>query len=206
MIGTIDQFTFRELHHRYLLLFNDDRNVMVASAKFPHRAGDNALLLYGYIDHEVGISFEVLCVVRYVKGHPLEFRAPSKDTSLKLRYDAIQGTLAHVNFDGSFLAYLDKVDMIDKHYKVHEAVELMRGIEGLDASRSPQFPDDIVVIFYKDGLNPEGIWVRMERNVGDKLAGKLLNQPYGDFGYNVGDYVLMQPMVIENELKAVAIL
>lgn len=206
MIGTVDQFTFRELHHRYVLLFNDDRNVMVATANFPYQEGDNALLLYGYIDHEVGISFEVLCVAKYMEGQPLEFRGPSKNTSLKLRYDSVKGTLAHVNVDSRFLAYQKSVDMIDECYKVHEAVELMRGIEGLDPSRSPQFPDDIVVIFYKEGLKPEGIWVRMEKNIGDKLAGRLLNQPWGDFGYNAGDYVLIQPMVLGDELKAVAIL
>ena len=206
MIGKIEQFNFRELHHKYLLLINDERNFMVASKAFPNHAGDNALLLYGYIDHEAGLSFEVLCVARFIEGLPIQYREPSSDTSLKIRYDSIQGTLAHIDISYDLLRYKSRVDSINEHYKVHMAVEHIRGIESLDKYRGPQYPDDIIVFFAKEDCKPEGIWVRLEKNIGDKLAGRILNEPWADYGYHAGDYIRIEPVVHEDVLLPIAIL
>lgn len=206
MIGKIEEYNFRELHHRYLLLINDDRSVSVASKAFPHEEGDNALLLYGYIDHQAGISFEVLCVARFIEGQPILYREPSPDTSLKLRYDSIQGMLGHIDETYELLKFRSRVEMINEHYKAGFVVEHMRTLEGLDECRSPQFPDDIIVYFIKEGFKPEGIWVRLEKNIGDKLAGIMLNEPYADFGYHSGDYIRIEPVVKDNRLFPVAIL
>ncbi|MBQ7864197.1 MAG: hypothetical protein IJ353_07020 [Lachnospiraceae bacterium] len=206
MIGKIEQFNFRELHHRYLLLLNDDQNIMVASKAFPHEEGDNALLLYGYIDHEAGISFEVLGFARQIEGQPIQYRDTSPDTALKLRYDSVKGVLGHVSTTLEFYRYKSRVDVINQHYNVHFAVEHIRTIESLDKYRSPQYPDDIIVFFVKENCKPEGIWVRLEKNIGDKLAGRILNEPWADYGYHTGDYIRIEPVVKNNELLPIAIL
>ena len=53
MIGKKEDFNFRELHHKILLLTDDPENVDVMSTVFPSEIGDNGLLLYGYIDHVI---------------------------------------------------------------------------------------------------------------------------------------------------------
>lgn len=206
MIGKIEQFNFRELHHKFLLLVNDERNLMVASKAFTYHEGDNALLLYGYIDHEAGLSFEVLCMARYIEGLPIQYRESSLDTALKIRYDSIRGNLTPIEISYDLLKYKNRVDVINEHYKVHLAVEHIRGIECLDKYRSPQYPDDIIVFFVKEGCEPEGIWVRLEKNIGDKLAGRMLNEPWADYGYHAGDFVRIEPVVQDNVLLPIAIL
>lgn len=206
MIGKIKDFNFRELHHRYLLLIDDERSVSVAAKAFPYEPGDNALLLYGYIDHQAGITFEVLCVAKFIEGCPIEYREPSNDTSLKLRYDSIQGTLGHISVEPEFAKYRRRVEIIDQNYQVNLVVEHMRTLESLDECRSPQYPDDIVVYFIKAGCKTEGIWVRLEKNIGNKLAGIILNEPYADFGYHAGEYIRIEPVVQDNRLFPVAIL
>ena len=96
MIGRISQFNFREIHHQVMLLIDDPDSVIAASTMFPCVQGDNALLLYGYIDHELGISFEVLCIAKYEYGQPCKFRSGSSDATFKIRYDSIKGTLMNV--------------------------------------------------------------------------------------------------------------
>ena len=68
-----------------------------------------------------------------------------------------------------------------------------------------QYPDDIIVFFAKEDCKPEGIWVRLEKNIGDKLAGRILNEPRADYGYHAGDYIRIEPFVHENVLLPIAI-
>ena len=53
----------------------------------------------------------------------------------------------------------------------------------IDELRHPVFPDDLRVLFMKEGQ--EGVeicWVRSMDVAGDHVIGKLLNEPYKDFG------------------------
>ena len=86
MHGTIDQFSFRQLHHQYLLLVNDEDNLSVLKlTSFPHEENDNALLLYGYIDRTAGLSFELLAFAHVQWDGSVQYRASSTDTVMKLR-------------------------------------------------------------------------------------------------------------------------
>ncbi len=56
--------------------------------------------------------------------------------------------------------YSAKLDML-KHYDAPEEVEESRKMAFLDKSRYEFYPDDVMVYLTKDGLNPEGCWVRI---------------------------------------------
>lgn len=76
MHGTIDQFSFRQLHHRYLLLVNDNENLNVLKlTSFPHEKKDNSILLYGYIDSTAGLSFEMLSFAYFSWDGSVQYRA-----------------------------------------------------------------------------------------------------------------------------------
>ena len=51
---------------------------------------DNAVLTYGYIDNEVGLSFEVLCLAKYYSYRQTELREGRTDISSKIRYEGIE--------------------------------------------------------------------------------------------------------------------
>ena len=207
MRGTIDQFNFRQLHHQYLLLMDDEDNLNVLRAmSFPHMDSDNALLLYGYIDTTAGVSFEVLSSANVSGDGKIQYRESSKDTVMKIRYDSIHGTLATVPFGDALSPYQWKVDVCNNNYRAEPVVEAFREIEAIDSSRHPQYPDDLIVFFGKDGLRPEGIWCRPSGMKDSHIFGKLLNTPYGQFGVTQGDIVEIVPVKVENEFRLAALL
>ena len=207
MQGTIDQFNFRQLHHQYLLLVNDDDNLSVLKlTSFPHEENDNALLLYGYIDRTAGLSFELLAFANVKWDGSIQYRGSSTDTVMKFRYDSIKGTLISVPYSDVMKLYQWKVDSCNANFRVDPAVEAFRDIKCIDSSRHPQYPDDLIVFFVRDGLKPEGIWCRICGQRNGHICGELLNAPYGFFGVTQGDIVEIEPIRVGNEFKAVALI
>ncbi len=206
MRGTIDQFNFRQLHHQYLLLMKDESTLNVLRGMdFPHEVYDNALLLYGYIDSEAGISFEVLGFAYVDEGGNAAYREPGTSTVMKLRYDSIKGELSSVPYTEALEIYRWKVDICNSGYRANEVVEAFREIEAIDPSRHHQFPDDIIVFFIREGMKPEGIWCRICGIRNEHICGRLLNTPYGNFGVSQGDIVETTSVKVGDELKAVAL-
>ena len=86
------------------------------------------------------------------------------------------------------ILYRDKLE-ITLHYDAPEDVERSRRFDFLDEFRNEDYPDDMLVLTLKEGLNPEGCWVRLT-GLGDKcFIGTLLNEPNQDFGYHMGEEI-----------------
>ena len=84
--------------------------------------------------------------------------------------------------------YAEKLDVL-KHYEASEEIEETRKMGFLDKSRHDFYPDDVMVYLTREGLNPEGCWVRII-GLGDHfIMGTLLNEPDQDFGYHSGEKV-----------------
>lgn len=62
----LHEHAFRDLFHQFILLPIDknDPHIPDFFKEFPNYHDANALLLYGYIDHEAGLTFEVLSADR----------------------------------------------------------------------------------------------------------------------------------------------
>lgn len=88
----ISEMNFRELAYNYVL-FSDVKpeKFGVYSQTFSSEPGDNAVLTYGYIDNQAGLSFEVLCCARKNSDGSIELRDSKDDTSFKIRYGGIEG-------------------------------------------------------------------------------------------------------------------
>ena len=53
-----------------------------------------------------------------------------------------------------------------------------------------EYPDDIQILLYRQNLEPEAVWVRMEDVADDHIEAKLLNDPYDpNFGVHAGDWL-----------------
>ena len=94
--------------------------------------------------------------------------------------------------------YAEKLDVL-KHYEASEEIEETRKMGFLDKSRHDFYPDDVMVYLTREGLNPEGCWVRII-GLGDHfIMGTLLNEPDQDFGYHSGEKVAFFVQKLEDE-------
>ena len=156
---------------------------------FRHEVDDNAILACGYIDHTAGITFEALCLAEYEPNGHITLRKGNDTTSMKLRYDGIDGII--LLFDDEILpTYQKKIDMVRDGYQVNKAILKARNTVAIDDFRHPQFPDDVLLIFYQRGVQPEGIWCRIESELEGRPAAMLMNEPNSNFGVHKGDIVL----------------
>lgn len=124
----------------FVLIVND-RNIPVVKKEFEHEMFDNANLACGYVEHEAGITFEVLCMGEYSSDGKVDLRRGNSSTSIKLRYDGITGVIVLVE-DEIMPAFQDKIDIVRETYAVNEAIMKSRNTFELDDFRHAQYPDD----------------------------------------------------------------
>ena len=110
------------------------------------------------------------------------------------------------SYESVLLQYQWKVEICNNSYRCDPAVEAFRNIKAIDSSRHPQFPDDIVVFFVREGMKPEGIWCQLRGQRNDHICGRLLNTPYGFLGVTQGDVVEIIPVRVGDGFKAVALI
>jgi len=203
--------SFRDLDEHFLIVKGLDARTLatIKTAKFPIRPDDNAMLVYGYIDHEAGLSFELLCAAFVDEDGDVILEPANRTVACKFRYDSITGDASLFNDSNRLKLYKDRVSDFKKYYGVNEAIEAVRSFSAIDSSRAEGFPDDLLVYFISEGMKTEGIWGRLEDfDIGDKLFKlRILNEPYQSFGYHMGQMMTAQAVDVgNNEIKLVAVL
>ncbi len=207
----LDNINFRYMDHSFLLVKNIDfkTRMIIEKSGFRIRQDDNAMLVYGYIDHTAGLSFELMCAACVFDDGSVSFEPASKDTSFKFRYGSFQGDVEQFTDRALLAPYMERAEMINDGYKCNNVILEVRDIVEVDPSRAPGYPDDIVVFFIKEGYRNEGIWCRVEDADREKgvLKMRMLNQPNAPFGKNYGDIVDVALVKMDDgELKAIAVL
>lgn len=198
-MGRIENYSFRQLADHYVLLTDIPQELFrLLNTEFQCIEGDNALLTYGYIDHEAGLTFEVLCFAKFHPYEQLELRPGNDKTTFKIRYDEMRGNVHIVPYDISMNEFQKKIKIIEEGYYHNEQLKEIRLFEVIDEHRDQQFPDDVSALLYKTGHPMERVWVRTDTIENGKIVGILLNQPNSDvFGFNQGDRVVLV-MVLAN--------
>lgn len=191
MVGAkIEGFGFRDLYHQYLLVVADEGWLRTFAPEFQRIEGDNALLVYGYVDHHAGMTFEILCYAKRYPNGATELRPGNGKVSSKIRYDGVRGQMIPIDYDVKMEEFRDKITIVNEGYRTSDDMEAIRNYKKLDESRNPQFPDDILVYLVVPEVKLEKIWVRTEKVVDGHVAGTLLNQPHSELsGLNMGDLV-----------------
>lgn len=164
----------------------------------------NYLLTYGYIDHTTGLTLEVLAAA--FKGNEgFLFAAGNPEISLKIRIENVMDDECFYfdDEDGKmYKSYADKIESL-KIYYAGDEVEESRNMRFLDPSRSPEYPDDLLVYLVKDGNELEGCWVRIEALGEHNMIGTLLNEPDQDFGCHIDDRI--EFYVQHNDYKEISL-
>ncbi len=191
--GNLEDISFREIENRFLLVKNvDARTLMVMDKMGYHvRQDDNAIVVYGYIDMEAGISFELLCAACVYMDGAVSLEPRNNSATMKLRYKSFTGEVVPYPDPGQMAPFRDIALQIKRNYIASSDIMALRKIEALDPYRAPGFPDDIMVIFMKKGCRNEGIWcrpVKLDR-IRKVIQMRMLNEPHAAMGRHKGDIV-----------------
>lgn len=155
----------------------------------------NAMLLFPYLDYTRGLSFLLISNGLIEDNEVTLYNRPNFDTFQTIRRDSLKNKemfflkdlLIKNDFDLEY--YVNYAISQTESYRSDEKVEMLRFFTELDSCRNEDFPDDFLAYFFKEGLNPEGMWIRGIELKKDHILAELLNQPNQDFGINSGDII-----------------
>ena len=160
-----------------------------------------------YVDHEAGISFQIVaaCLLEedkllvYEREDNFENLSNSRFGAVKdFEFEYLENLMLPSDFD--IEPFTSRALEIFKYYNEDEKILVLRALPLLDDLRDQEFPDDILVIFLKEGFGAEGMWVRYEDyDEEHDIIGRLLNQPNQDLGINAGDMVKFSFTKDEND-------
>lgn len=177
---------FRAMYHRFVAFMLTDR-LRDAIEGFPGAEKANCVLAYGYIDHSMGFTLDIIAMgTRDQNG--FQFYDGSDEYRSIIRIGAVENNEFYLleNEDKFRTQYAKQIEISDS-YKVSDVIDSTRSMEFLDPFRDPHYVDDVLVYLLKDGNKPEGCWVRLE-DVQDRLfIGELLNEPDQDLGCHMGE-------------------
>lgn len=185
----IDQ-GFRPLYKNFCIFPMNDviRNALDGEKGIEEAEG---VMVYGYVDHEAGNTVEFVALTKRIDDE--------KYTSIKLPDDArffarvenlAEEEFEFVDYGNSHLyeRFKYKINRL-AFYDVNENVLKSRKMTFLDELRYENNFDDVKVILCKEGLNPEGVWVKIESLGKGTIIGTLMNEPSQDFGVSAGSLI-----------------
>lgn len=209
IIMLIKEEKFRNLYCKFIVLKSQDKameqerlfkidtidDIEVELDSIPVENNVNSILLCPYVDHTAGLSFLVVATA-YIDGEYITINNRQNFEVLSTirkgavdDYEFVYAETLKINNDFDYETHFNYAGETLKHYRRNEELEASRMLDMIDESREDTYPDDILVFFFRDDLNPEGMWVRLESMTKDYLIGTLLNQPNQDFGVNQGDEI-----------------
>lgn len=201
------EISFRDVYHRVCFV-KAGKNYEAMTQHLPNHEQGNGTLVYGYIDHQCGLTYEILACAKQNESGSIEVFQGNDTVSLKFRAGSIAEDELFVITEDEQLrkTYQNKIDAIERHYRNCGEIEAARKVEAIDTSRSPEFPDDVLVILIHGNNAPEGCWVRCEKIADGMMAGTLLNEPDSDFGVHRGDLISFGIAQQGDRLLCVAVL
>ncbi len=201
MLMKYQETGFRALYHNFAA-FKISENIRNAISDFPNASEANCVLVYGYIDHEAGLTLEIMAA-GIEKNKRYKFFEPSVGMRSFIRIGAIEQEefVLFNDKDGSFGSrFAEQIDIL-KHYDVDEEIEKSRKMGFLDGCRHPHYPDDVMVYLVRKDRQTDGCWARISGLGEHYIIATLLNEPNQDFGYHIGEKIAF--FVQETEEKEI---
>ena len=189
---------FREVYKKFCL-FDMTDTFKKAMKGFPGVSEADSVLTYGYIDHEAGVTLEILCAC--IKGDEDE------DIKLAKGNDEIRSFVRIKAVEDVEFIHIDERigKRFEKKMKTLERYENgdvgLRDMTSLDHLRHEYNVDDVLVFLRGEG-KLEMAWVRLEGITEMFYIGRLLKQPLNDYGYDEGDMVCFKVEDSHGLLKA----
>ena len=158
--SNIREFSFRELDRHYLLIkgISLKTKMQIQHAEFPVSMDDNSMLVYGYVDHDEGIIFELLCAAHVFSNGSVALEPGNPRRSARIPCEPLEGWIEPFTDSSMIAPFKPKEQKIEAEYYQNKGIVEIREMQELDAFRAERHPDDISVHFVKDGAHTERVW------------------------------------------------
>lgn len=197
LMKPIKSVNFRSLYHKLVYIRCPEIIERLAGSGVEVIRGSDGIIAYGYIDEQCGLSFHVFGAAGVRDGVELVKGMKDEKAMLLLRRGSVaECSFVDLNEAGvSYPEYISLINMVRENYDTdNEAKENMRKMDFLDEFRNADFPDDVAVVIFSEGLQPEQVWMRCVDVTEEMLYGTLLNEPNQDYGIHEGDKVGFVPI------------
>lgn len=191
LLAAVKGSSFKCFYHRIVFIRSQYLCNTLRAMDYTASKYDDGIVAYGYIDTKAGLSFKALCCGN-LAGNRVNMSPMNSDSSMTIRFNSLGDAefldLLETNAD---MFHFEEIIELTKHYDAEKALEETRNLSVLNPSRHPAFPDDIGVLLIRNYESLEKVWVRcikMDTENGF-IYGKLLNEPYNDFGIHCGDII-----------------
>lgn len=180
---------FRYFYHQFILYPIEAAGSAVSD--FGHLEDADSVLTYGYIDHETGMRFEIISTASIRNGGLQIYNDRPEGIRAFIKADVVNEMEGFLPKNKNDLYEINKelIDSLINAYEDNDEILKTREMGFLDEQRDSICIDDVQVILFRDGFQPESCWVRIEGLGENTIIGNLLNEPYQDFGYHAGDRV-----------------
>ncbi len=198
--------TFIQLWDQFIIIKNFKQYPMISSLLTGYE-GEN-LIGYSYIDHEQGITLDVLNLFTENDGEYIIGKNLVEDKIRAfLRFDHFYETDFRIAGDEIVSEFNVKIPDYLKIYE-RKDLEYFRLDQAYDKFRTQGFPDDIQILLINNKNSPELIWARVEDYDRESKIGssKLLVQPHQNFNLNKDDDLVFKLMEINNQHYPVGII
>lgn len=177
---------FRGVNHQYVCFPIHVFRELVK--EFPGNLKSDCVLTYGYVDHEEGVSFEVLACGKK-DGTKYNFYHGNPDVHMVGRIADVEDVSFEI-LDAYATAipeiFAEKVERILEFQENYDLMN-MRIAQEFDPFRDSHKVDEVSVLLTKEGMTSETRKARLEmKGIGSVIA-TLLEEPEQDFGYHEGD-------------------
>lgn len=181
---------FRPLYKNFCIF---PINSVIETALEGEKGIDEAdgIMVYGYVDHVEGNTVEFVALTKRIDSEKYSFIPLPDDARFFARVENLaEEEFQFVDYGNSHLyeKFKFKIDRLAP-YDVNENVVKSRTMSFLDEFRYENSFDDVKVILHKEGLELEGVWVKIESLGKGTIIGTVMNEPKQDFGVTVGSQI-----------------
>ena len=174
-LKTIDDQSFRSLVGSVSYI-EDAMRIMKCDDFYPRHPD---AIVYGYIDDEAGLSFQMLCAARVADSGTIETTDGYTDRMGIFPRGAVKDRRSCQLVSETLSDYVERITSLEENYKSSEGTIETRKFAFLDQLRNPDYPDDIqAVLVTENEVNGwELVWLKLWGLEDGAVYARLLNEP-----------------------------
>lgn len=191
----LKELTFRNFYKK-LLFIEDTNNLNVLNKGYGIEidGDENGLLVYGYVDQDQGICFNIFSIVKEEDGEIVKYNDKPVEEKInhRIRLSDVQDLRGYeVELDPDILErYVARAMELNEKFFESESKDALRYNMQIDQYRHLIFPDDLECYIYNKEENKlEGFWMRSKSLAPDGIIGEIITPLSRLFGYGIGDEI-----------------